>query len=96
MNGFFVVVVGFIQKYKKIMAGYPLCLLTLLRDYPLPCRLLPKTWSLKHYLGTPNPFPLFVYLLLILYFSLSASALFSPTTIVFRIILKISLLINYN
>src|SRR5215467_13815283 len=60
------------------MAGNPLCLLTLLRDYPLLCRLLPKTWSLKHYLGTLKPLPLFVYWFLILYFSLSASALLAP------------------
>src|SRR5215469_12763938 len=60
------------------MVGNPLCLLTLLRDYPLLCRLLPKTWSLKHYLGTLKPLPLFVYRFLILYFSFSASALLAP------------------
>ena len=37
-----------------------------------------KNLSLKHYLGTLKPLPLFVYRFLILYFSLSASALLAP------------------
>jgi hypothetical protein len=44
-----------VMDIKNIMAGYPLCLPTLSRDCPLPCQLLPKIYSLQHYLETLKP-----------------------------------------